>query len=69
MFSRVSDASKVALKSLCEILSRKSYHLIDCQIESAHLMSLGAETVPRVVFIDKMNGALQYDEAYEKWTR
>jgi len=68
MFSRVSNASKFALKNLCEKLVSKDYHLIDCQLESEHLLSLGAQTIPRVQFIKQMNAALQYDEALEAWS-
>lgn len=68
MFSRVSNASKFALKSLCEKLVMKDYHLIDCQLESAHLLSLGAQIVARARFIQEMNAALQFDEAFQKWS-
>lgn len=68
MFSRVSEASKFALKSLCEKLMTKNYHLIDCQIESGHLLSLGAQTIPRTQFIKEMNAGLQYDEEFVTWS-
>jgi len=68
MFSRVSEASKFALKSLCEKLMTKNYHLIDCQIESDHLLSLGAQTIPRTQFIKEMNAGLQYDEEFVTWS-
>ena len=67
MFSRVSDASKYALKCLCEHLQQQGYELIDCQVESEHLLSLGAVTVPRYLFIDEMNVALEGERAFEKW--
>lgn len=67
MFSRVSNASKFALKSLCEKLVSKNYHLIDCQLESEHLLSLGAQTIPRAQFIAEMNVALQVDEEFKTW--
>lgn len=50
MFSRVSDASKVALVALAGILLRGGYRLLDCQMESAHLQSLGAINLPRLDF-------------------
>ena len=68
MFSRVSNASKYALKSLCEKLASKNYRLVDCQLESEHLLSLGAQTVPRAQFIEEMNAALQYDEEFKTWS-
>ncbi len=50
MFSRESDASKVALVALVRALLAQGGELIDCQIESAHLNSLGARNIPRVDF-------------------
>ena len=47
MFSRVSDASKVALTALC----RSGYELIDCQLPSDHLKRLGATDIPRCDFM------------------
>lgn len=44
MFSRMSNASKTALIWLC---STQRYRLIDCQVPNDHLMSLGAEMIPR----------------------
>ena len=50
MFSHVSDASKVALASLC----RSGYELIDCQLPSEHLKRMGAIDIPRREFMDKL---------------
>ena len=47
MFTRVSDASKVALAALC----RAGYELIDCQLPSDHLKRLGAIDLPRREFM------------------
>ena len=44
MFSRMSNASKTALIWLCR---SNDYQLIDCQVPNDHLMSLGAEMIPR----------------------
>ncbi|MEJ1298850.1 MAG: leucyl/phenylalanyl-tRNA--protein transferase [Candidatus Sedimenticola sp. (ex Thyasira tokunagai)] len=52
MFSRESDASKVALVHLVVQISQWGYRMIDCQIHSAHLGSLGAEEIPRSEFSD-----------------
>jgi leucyl/phenylalanyl-tRNA--protein transferase len=51
MFSRVTDASKVALKVLCDRLIAREFVLIDCQMVTAHLLSLGAKAIPRTEFI------------------
>jgi leucyl/phenylalanyl-tRNA--protein transferase len=47
MFSRVSDASKVALVALCQ----SGYELIDCQLPSDHLKRMGATEIPRRDFM------------------
>ncbi len=47
MFSRVSDASKVAFAHLVGQLQRWGYELIDCQVRTNHLQSLGAVEIPR----------------------
>ncbi len=50
MFSRMSDASKVALVYLCRLLNQSGFTLIDCQVYSKHLQSLGAQPVSREHF-------------------
>jgi len=50
MFSRVSNASKVALVALVHTLRQQHFHLIDCQVYSDHLASLGAKEIPRRLF-------------------
>ena len=48
MFSKVDNASKLAL---VELINQNNYKLIDCQVYTSHLASLGAEEIPRVKFI------------------
>ncbi|MFZ1574156.1 MAG: leucyl/phenylalanyl-tRNA--protein transferase [Chromatiaceae bacterium] len=50
MFSLVSDASKVALVHLCGTLEERGFGLIDCQMATDHLLSLGAFQIPRAAF-------------------
>ena len=52
MFSLERDASKVALNRLCEELIVRDFHVIDCQMATAHLMTLGAQLIPRTEFIE-----------------
>lgn len=52
MFSKVSNASKYAFIKLAEELNSKNYDLIDCQVHTQHLESLGAEEIPRDTFIE-----------------
>ena len=51
MFSRERDASKIALARLVEQCRRRGIELIDCQIASSHLASLGAREVSRNEFV------------------
>lgn len=55
MFSFEPDASKVALVHLCQQLQRWQVPLIDCQIYSAHLASMGAEEIARAEFNQHLN--------------
>jgi len=55
MFSLERDASKVALKRLVDELQARNYALIDCQVESAHLESLGARALPRAEFLRRVS--------------
>jgi leucyl/phenylalanyl-tRNA--protein transferase len=50
MFSRERDASKVALAHLVALCRRNALAVIDCQLPSRHLASLGARTIPRAQF-------------------
>lgn len=51
MFAREADASKVAFALLVRQLERWSFELIDCQMATAHLASLGAREIPRAEFV------------------
>jgi len=51
MFSRATDASKVALYQLTQQLLEWGFNLVDCQVHSEHLESLGAITIDRGQFI------------------
>lgn len=51
MFFRCSNASKVAFVRLVEMLRAWGYTLIDCQMQTQHLMNFGAENIPRNEFI------------------
>jgi leucyl/phenylalanyl-tRNA--protein transferase len=51
MFTRATDASKVALVHAVEFLRARGTRLIDCQVASAHTRSLGAVDMPRAEFL------------------
>lgn len=52
MFSHRTDASKIALAHLCAFLSAHNFGIIDCQMETDHLASLGARPITRDAFVD-----------------
>lgn len=54
MFSIESDSSKVALVTLCEFLQQQKVEWIDCQVESSHLVSMGAVNIERKQFLRKV---------------
>ena len=56
MFTKVNDASKVGFVHWVKYLEQKEYQLIDCQVYTAHLESLGGEEISREVFVKHLNG-------------
>jgi len=50
MFSNSNNASKVAMLALCCLLQQQRFALLDCQVESPHLLTLGAAPLPRAEF-------------------
>jgi len=54
MFSKVSNASKAAFITLVQELKTKEYKLIDCQMHTSHLESLGARENDRAEFLKKL---------------
>ena len=59
MFSRATDASKVALAWLVALLRRGGYRLLDCQFITEHLASLGAVPISRDDYIEKLLAAVE----------
>ncbi len=59
MFSREANASKAAFITLVKILKRLNFSLIDCQVHSDHLESLGAVNIPRHEFLKKLDESIQ----------
>ncbi len=68
MFSRESNASKTGFIKLVQWLQKQNYSLIDCQVSSDHLKSLGAEESDRVTFIAQIEKDLQKKGVEGKWS-
>lgn len=67
MFSRVTNASKVALVLLIRQLRAWGFQIFDCQQASPHVMRLGAEEIPRRDFLDHLTTALTLPERRGRW--
>jgi leucyl/phenylalanyl-tRNA--protein transferase len=68
MFSRATDASKVALVRLVEALKARGFPLIDCQMRTELLASLGAREIARRIFLRELERLVNYPEHPEKWS-
>ncbi|MEM7246342.1 MAG: leucyl/phenylalanyl-tRNA--protein transferase [Acidobacteriota bacterium] len=68
MFARATDASKVGFVRLVEQLARWGIDLIDCQVHTDHLVSLGAEEWPRKRFLAALEKALQEETRSGPWS-
>ena len=58
MFTRITNASKIALVHLIRFLKQQRVAMIDCQMQTDHLASLGALTIDRTAFIDHVRTAV-----------
>jgi leucyl/phenylalanyl-tRNA--protein transferase len=67
MFTRVRDASKMAMVHLVRRLERERYGMIDCQMHTRHLASLGARAIPRSNFSLKLRELVDYAVTPMKW--
>jgi leucyl/phenylalanyl-tRNA--protein transferase len=67
MYSLKSDASKVALVSLSLQLQRWNFSLIDCQLTTTHLLSMGAFEIKRDEFLQRVESAMSHQTLKGKW--
>ncbi|UJP06084.1 MAG: leucyl/phenylalanyl-tRNA--protein transferase [Nitrosomonas sp.] len=67
MFSRMRDASKIALVYLAEQLRSWDFGLIDCQMRTAHLASFGAREISRAAFNERLHLLIPESIAGSKW--
>jgi len=67
MFSRESDASKVALVALVRLLGNAGFEIIDCQVESEHLNTLGATNIGRLDFEAWLAQTIDVQPAPDAW--
>jgi leucyl/phenylalanyl-tRNA--protein transferase len=67
MFSRESNASKIAVLALCRTLQEQSFAFLDCQVMSPHLTTLGAEALSRAEFASLLARREGADRSADFW--
>lgn len=67
MFSHRDNASKFAMLGLCSILSRNDFELLDCQVLSEHLLTLGACLIPRAEFAETLRCFCATEDQFANW--
>lgn len=67
MFHHVTDASKIAFVHLVQRLQQHGFGMLDCQMKTAHLASLGAREIPRAEFSLKLTELVNYMQASSHW--
>jgi|SRR5579883_3139447 len=68
MFSRASDASKIAFVRLAEKLGGWGFDFVDAQVMTPHTEALGAEEWPRARFLSALKQELAYPTRRGSWT-
>jgi len=68
MFHRVTDASKIALAHLVRHLEAEGYGMMDCQMRTEHLASLGGREIPRAEFSRRLAELVNLPSTPGKWT-
>jgi len=67
MFSAATNGSKVALLALCHVLDGWGYPLLDAQVDSPHLATLGARAMPRQTFVEAVARLSAQPDATGTW--
>ncbi len=67
MFSYATDASKIAIAHLARFLEHEGFGLIDCQMNTSHLASLGAREIPRCEFIARLQKLITIPPLNGRW--
>ncbi|MFK7971349.1 MAG: leucyl/phenylalanyl-tRNA--protein transferase [Bacteroidia bacterium] len=67
MFAKASNASKAAFITLVQALSSQGFEMIDCQMPTDHLASLGAETISRDQFLELLPGYVENETLQGDW--
>lgn len=68
MFTKETNASKVAFVHLVKLLLFWQFDFIDCQVTTGHLMRFGAHEIPRAEFLQRLKQALQFSTRRGQWS-
>ena len=69
MFSRITNASKIALIAAVDYLRARDFALLDCQVWSSHLQTLGATTLPRNEFLQQLDDLCRSPGSPGSWAQ
>ncbi len=64
MFSRMTDASKVALVYLVKRMMKRGFVLLDTQYVNSHLVTLGGVEIPKAQYLARLNAAIQLNRNF-----
>jgi leucyl/phenylalanyl-tRNA---protein transferase len=67
MFAKTSNASKYALIQLCSELINRKFNFIDCQQDTAHLRTMGAQLIEKERFYKMLEENKNYPVLKESW--
>ena len=67
MFSRVSNASKVALASLVSFVKKRDFDFVDCQVTNSHLLRMGAKEISRDAFLEMLEKSISGATCHGNW--
>ncbi len=67
MFSLETNASKVLMVHLARQLADWGYQLMDCQVESDHLLTMGASSIPRAEFLSILRACVDRKPGTSDW--
>ena len=67
MFTRITNASKVALAALISYIKNKGFDFVDCQVTTGHLLSMGAREVTRDTFLSMLKTSVNGPSFIGKW--
>lgn len=68
MFSRENNVSKIALVELCRYLDAHDINMVDCQLPTPHLFSLGAKEISRKKYIQQLKQRISHNDTVGPWS-